>query len=73
MNNEDIKRSHVFLDKLIGDQELMQSTINTEREGFIGSDDHDCYRCHEVSIMFMQAIKAQLKELMALRQQKNGE
>ena len=45
-----------FLNSAIDDEYMMQSSINTERKLYCGSDDQDCYILHEYNLMHYEIM-----------------
>ena len=55
-----IDSSVEFIKELWQDQKDMQDTINTDHPNFEGSDEHECFRNHEINMMRLEIIRKQL-------------
>ena len=61
MSKQQLESSLEFLQELWQDHKDMQDTINTEHPSYKeGSEEHSCFRNHEITMMRIEIIKKQL-------------
>ena len=58
-----IENSIMFCEKLLSDETDMQNTINTEHENYVGSEEEECFKFHEINIMRLEITIKCLKHL----------
>lgn len=73
MNSKDLEKqiesSKAFINGLWDEQNGMQETINVDHPDFIGSEEHDCFKMHELEMMKLERVTRlldQLKNLSAM-------
>lgn len=71
MNSKDllsqIESSKSYINEIWDDHKAMQDTINTDHPDYkVGSEEHDCFKNHEIHMMKLERINRLLDQLKNL-------